>query len=70
MIDFPIENRTKQTLWFDLDYSEHKIYILTEPSDSDNANGEMPIEPGETIVLHLDVRTEGFHIEDKDGNHV
>ena len=67
MTDYPIVNCTKQTLYFDVDWSNQKVYILDNDIDDFEA---MPIKPGETIVLDLDVKCEGFHIEDKDGNHV
>lgn len=70
MIDYPIENCTKQRLWLDVNYKRRKLYIYPD-MDPNEADKEMPIDPGETIILHFgDPELEGFHIEDKDGNHV
>ena len=60
-----IENRTKKTLWFDHTYTDNSILITEEENaDKDNA---WPIAPHESVILDIDLKVEGFGIQDKNG---
>lgn len=68
-MDYPIENRTKQRLWIDVDYKRQKTYIY-ENMDSSDVDKEIALDPGETIFINFYIEQSDFHIEDKDGKRV
>lgn len=66
MIEYPIENRTKRSLWFDVDYKNQRLYIheydgIYEPEK------DVLIDPGETVFIHFYVKQSDYHIVDKNG---
>lgn len=69
MIDYPIENCTKYNLWFDVDFSRQRVYIHSD-DDEFMPDKDMLVKPGEAFVLDLDVRCEGYDIQDRDGKRV
>lgn len=67
---FPITNRTKRGLWFDIEslYKEHPSRLYIEEHDEDYMpDKEVFIEPDETIVLEFGLEYEGYRIKDKEG---
>lgn len=66
MIDYPIENRTKQNLWFDVDGKRQTVYIHTDDGIYE-PDKDVLIEPGESVILEFGMECWGFKIKDKDG---